>query len=250
MKVKLIRTGEIKEVNKEDICFQHRIMCGDSTKKEDVDKLMNGQKADMVLTDPPYGIDLDIDFLKIHSNNELGHKGKQHPIFEKVIGDNEEFNPTFIINYFSYCKEIFLWGADYYLNYINNKGSWFIWDKVCGRFDGRIGNDFEMCWSKVRHKKEIIENLWVGYKGLEKEDTKSRIHPTQKPVKLNIFFIDKFSKIDNIIVDLFLGSGSTLIACEQTNRICYGMELDPKYCEVICQRYEKLTGKQRELINN
>jgi len=244
MKVKIIKTGEIVEISSNDLKFRHRLMCGDSTNRETVDKLMNGVKADMVFTDPPYGIDLDIDFLKIHKNNELGHEGKQHPIFKKIIGDDKKYNPVHIFEMFGYCKEIFLWGADYYMDNLPITGGWFVWDKVEGRFEGRIGNEFELCWSKVRHKKEIIHSLWVGHNGLEKEDTKSRVHPTQKPINLNQWFINKFSNKDNLIVDLFGGSGSTLIACEQLNRKCFMMELDPYYCSVIIERWEKLTNKQ------
>jgi DNA modification methylase len=264
MKVKLIKTGEIKEVNKEDICFQHRIMCGDSTKKEDVDKLMNGQKADMVLTDPPYGMNLDTDWSDAKSKSsfveEKGLNSFSGNKYEKVIGDSIDYNPQHIFDYFD-CKEIFLWGADYYAERLTNKntGSWFVWDKRSNegtdtdkvkQSDKMYGSCFELCWSKARHKRELVRIKWAGIFGTEKEPDKdkSRIHPTQKPVELSKFFILKFSQIDNLIVDLFLGSGSTLIACEQTNRICYGMELDPKYCEVICQRWEKLTNKKRELV--
>ena len=210
---------------------------------------MDGKKADMVYCDPPYGMGLDVDYLKVHPNNELGHEGKQHPIYKKVIGDNKEYNPEHIFDFFKECKEIFLWGGDYFIDKLGKNGSWFIWDKVVGRFEGRIGNEFEMCWSKQRHKKVIISFLWVGHNGLEKQDTTSRVHPTQKPIELCSWFINKYSKKDDIIVDLFLGSGSTSIACEQTKRICYGLEISEIYCDVIIKRWEKYTNKKAVKLN-
>lgn len=116
-----------------------------------------------------------------------------------------------------------------------------MWDKTCGRFIGRIGNEFELCWSKQKHKREIIRIEWVGYNKL---DTKKRIHPTQKPIELCKWFIEKFSKRGQNIIDLFGGSGSTLIACEQLNRKCFMCEIDPIYCQVIIDRWEKLTSKK------
>lgn len=223
---------------------RHRVMCGDSTKREDVEKLMDGKKADIVFTDPPYGMDLDTEFLHIHKNHNhgtYGSFGKQH---RKVIGDDKIFNPSFIFELFDYCKEIFLWGADYYSEYLPLYGGWFVWDKAEGDFKGRIGNEFELCWSKQRHKRTIIHKRWVGHIGLETQDKNERFHPTQKPIEVISPFIKNFIETGSIVLDLFLGSGSTLIACEKTNRICYGMELDPKYCDIIIKRYEDYSGNK------
>jgi DNA modification methylase len=241
------------EDTKEPICKlgdiwqlgNHRIMCGDSTKKEDVEKLMDGKKADMVFTDPPYGMNLDTDF----SEMEGISKGNK---YRKVHDDNKDYNPQHIFEMFGYCKEIFLWGMDYYAERIpdRNDGSIFVWDKTEGgirtnsSYDKMFGSNFELCWSKKKHKRNIVRCLWKGIFGLSSEDSKKRLHPTQKPTKLCNWFIEKFSQKDNLIADLFLGSGSTLIACEQLNRICYGMEIDPIYCDVIIKRWEDYTGKK------
>jgi len=209
---------------------EHRLLCGDSTDSDQVAKLMNGEKADMVFTDPPYGMNLNSNYQDIHKAAVTGKN------FEKIINDDKEFNPSciFVLD----AKEYFLWGADYYKQFLPIGGSWHIWDKTVGRFNGRIGNEFEMCWSKNSHKREIISIEWVGYKGMNSQDTNKRIHPTQKPIELCLHFIKDYSK-DNVI-DLFLGSGSTMVAAHQLKRKCYGMELDPKYCEVIVQRMHKL----------
>lgn len=208
----------------------HRLLCGDSTDSDQVAKLMNGQKADMVFTDPPYGMSLNTNYQDIHKGASTGKN------FDKIINDDKEFDPNciFVLD----AKEYFLWGADYYKHFLPKGGSWHIWDKTVGRFNGRIGNEFEMCWSQNSHKREIVSIEWVGYNGISKEDTKKRVHPTQKPIELCVHFIKDYSKIN--VIDLFLGSGSTMVASHQLNRKCYGMELDPKYCQVIIDRMKKL----------
>lgn len=239
---------------------RHRLLCGDATKIEDVEKLMNGQKADMVFTDPPYGIDLDTDWSDAKSSlNFLRHTGAkpQGNKYGKVIGDAINFNPTHIFNNFN-CKEIFLWGVDYYKEYIPKTGSWFVWDKrsnegtdynKISQSDKMYGSLFELCWSKNKHKREIARIKWAGIFGteLEPDKDKSRIHPTQKPVALATWFYKKFTKEGDIIVDLYGGSGSFLIACEQTNRTCYMMEIDPLYVDVIRARYKNyLENKEKQ----
>ena len=111
--------------------------------------------------------------------------------------------------------------------------------------DKMFGSSFELCWSKSKHKREIARVLWAGYFGMGGEDTKQRVHPTQKPIDLVIWFFERYK--GNKVIDLFLGSGSTLIACEKTGRKCYGMELDPHYCDVIIKRWEDYTGKKAQL---
>jgi DNA modification methylase len=224
----------------------HRLLCGDSTDVKTIDKLMNQSKADLVFTDPPYGMDLDTDYTK------MGSGGKK---YDAVISDNKLFDAEFILTYFAYCKEIFLWGADYYVETLNRKypnlGSWIIWDKYSdeqrtGLLDGRFGSAFETCWSKTPHKRELARVLVTTNYTARGDET--RVHPTQKPVALAKWFLDRWGKDSKIIVDLFLGSGSTLMACEQLNKWCYGIELDPKYCDVIIDRWETLTGKTAERI--
>ena len=227
---------------------RHRLMCGDSTKREDVEKLMNGKKADMLFCDPPYGIDLDTDYTSLQSKSkfvkEKNLKRNTGNRYEKIIGDGIDYDPEHIFRDFGYCKEIFLWGGDYFLKRLPERGSLFVWDKrQTEQFDKMYGSCFELCWSRNRHKREIIRHTWTGIFGTEKEDIRKRIHPTQKPIELCKWFIQKFSKREQNIIDLFGGSGSTLIACEQADRICYMMELDPKYCDIIRKRYEQFVNK-------
>ena len=226
----------------------HRLMCGDSTSIDAVGKLMDGQKADCVFTDPPYGMFLDADYSDMKSKFKGSTGGRK---YNNVIGDHDDFNPDFINTIFAafdYCKEVFLWGADYYSDLIpdRNKGSWVVWDKRGDESaDKMFGSTFELCWSKARHKRMLARIKWAGIFGLEKEHDKKRVHPTQKPVELVVWFFDYYPMQDKlVIVDLFGGSGSTLIACEKTNRHCRMMELDPKYCDVIIKRWQDFTGKK------
>ena len=227
----------------------HRLMCGDSTSEEDVAKLMNGVKADMVFTDPPYGMNLDTDYSKMQGN---GRKGKT---YSKVIGDNEDFKEELIktvFDNFNYCSEIFLWGVDYYFDLIPNfkNGNLIVWDKTLqANGDADYNSEFELLWTKNRHKKEVIHFNWFRYFGLSAQDMKTREHPTQKPLQVITPFIEKHSDEGNLIVDIYGGSGSTLIACEQLNRKCYMMELEPHYVDVIINRWETFTGEKAVKLN-
>lgn len=221
----------------------HRLMCGDSTNEDDVAKLMNSVKADMVFTDPPYGMNLDTNYSKLPSHLKNGNRD-----YSKIIGDNEDFTPsliTTIFDNFNNCNEIFIFGADYFAELLQNKnnGSWLVWDKrVEEKFDRMIGSAFELCWSKNKHKREIIRCNNTLYSG--EQDAQNKVHPTQKPIKVITWILDKYSKENDLIVDIYGGSGSTLIACEQLNRKCYMMELDPHYIDVIIARWENFTGKK------
>jgi DNA modification methylase len=215
---------------------EHRLLCGDSTDSDQVAKLMNGQKADMVYTDPPYGMNLDTDYSKLKgtekSPNAKGYK------WDKVIGDDKEFDFLTCYALFEYVKEQFWWGADYYFNQLPIGGGLFVWQKRDKADSEMIGNDFEICWSKQRHKKATFWKRWVGFDSIEKGD--KRVHPTQKPIDLASWFIKDWSLENNIIIDLFLGSGTAMVASHQLKRKCYGMELDLKYCQVIIDRMKKL----------
>ena len=224
----------------------HRLMCGDSTSEEDVAKLMNGVKADMVFTDPPYGINLDTDYSNISGgwSGQISYtKSKK---YNKVIGDSEHYDIEHLFRDFGYCNEIFLWGANYFADKLPDleKSSWIVWDKTGYHQQQTVGSEFELLWSKQKHRQIIISYKWAGVIGLSQQDLKSREHPTQKPLQVLTPILEKYSKEGNNIVDLFGGSGSTLIACEQLNRKCYMCELDPHYIDVIIQRWENFTGQK------
>jgi DNA modification methylase len=216
------------------ILGNHRLMCGDSTAITDVERLMDGKKADFVYMDPPYGMNLKTDYAM---TNRV--EGKT---YRPVIGDDEDFDPRFFFEYFKDAREHFWWGADYYCNYIPKGGAWVVWDKKKDDLDESIGTGFELCWSKKPHKRMLARFLWSGFTAKERKET--RVHPTQKPIALHEWFFERWGKPADSVVDLFGGSGSTLIACEKTDRHCFMMELDPHYCGVILDRWQKYTGKK------
>lgn len=219
---------------------EHRLLCGDSTDSDQVAKLMNGQKADMVFTDPPYGMFLDTDYTKMPVSPN-GAKPLKH---EKIKGDSNDFTEQLINTIFSHfanTKEVFIWGADYFAELLPNKneGSWVVWDKrVEEQFDKMIGSAFELCWSKSKHKREIARFNNTLFSG--EADAKNKIHPTQKPIKLAEWFFNKWGNQNDLIVDLYLGSGTTMVASHQLKRKCYGIEFEPKYCQGIIDRMKKL----------
>ena len=215
------------------ILGDHRLLCGDSTKAEDVEKLMNGEKADALITDPPYGIDLDTDYSKM---------GKTTTKYEKIKGDESEFDLREVIR-LSGAKEQYVWGGDYFTNSIDwMKGTPIVWAKRHSEQENKVfGSAFEILWTNQKCKKAI----WF-IRPINQSSERLGKHPTQKPIECMTRCID-MTKLSGVIYDAFLGSGSTLIAAEKTNRKCYGMELDPKYCDVIVKRWEDFTGKKAEL---
>lgn len=255
---------EVEPVAKKGDIWQlgrHRLMCGDSTSVTDVEKLMDGNTLDMIYTDPPYGMNLDTDFSGMKNNLDFAKEknftgGKKYD--QGIVDD---FNPEMINTIIALdVKETFLWGADYFAELLPNKndGSWVVWDKRANGNDNieedyssdkMYGSCFELCWSRNKHKRDIARVKWAGVFGTEQEFDHKRHHPTQKPVKLSEWFLKRYSKENDNVLDLFGGSGSTLIACEQLGRNCYMMELDPHYVDVIIARWEKFTGQKAVLLN-
>ena len=206
------------------ILGEHRVLCGDATIKADVETLMDGQKADMVFTDPPYGIDA------VKNSGVLSKK------YKNIINDDSINVAVKSFKLIDSNIPAIWWGANYYANMLPNKSCWIVWDKNNGGSDQM---DCELAWTNLKG---------VTRQFTQASEKKNRVHPTQKPIELIEW---TFKKVDaKNVVDLFLGSGSTLIACEKTNRKCFGMEIDPHYCDVIVKRWEDYTGNKAERIEN
>lgn len=243
---------EVPEVDEENepICKlgdlwllgDHRLLCGDSTDKETVEKLMNGDKADMVFTDPPYGINA------VDKNGKIASGKVCKPgIYAPIIGDNstDTAEKAYLIIK-ELCDKHIIWGGNYFIKFLPFSDGWIVWDKR----EGTCRNDFsdgEMAWCSFHTPLRIYHQLWNGM--IKKGESGKRYHPSQKPIKLLADILEDFSNEADLILDLFGGSGSTLIACEQLNRKCYMLELSPKYCDVIIKRWETLTGKKAVKIN-
>jgi hypothetical protein len=224
----------------------HRLLIDDCTVKENVERLMGGEKADMVFTDPPYGIDLDTDYTSMKGSANSMRPGLSVKKYRPVHNDNKPFNAADLFEVID-APEVFLFGANYYVTSIPlvENGSWVVWERSAHEgMDKMFGSAFELCWSQVRHRMEMARIPWKGVCGHVKSlDGDEKVHPTQKPVKLPEWFFDRWGKDAKNIWDGYLGSGTTLIACEKTNRKCFGMEIDPHYGSVIIERWQKFTGK-------
>lgn len=242
------KRGDIWQLGK------HRLMCGDSTSVTDVEKLMNGQKADTVLTDPPYGID-------IVKNNSVGGGGVTHfgkvgvgnivkaSTYMKIKGDETTDTAKDNYNIVSQISDNqIIFGGNYFTDFLPPKACWIVWDKE------NTGNfaDVELAWTSFNKGAKLYKWLWNGLcrKGERSIEGKSRVHPTQKPVGLIAEILKDFTSENQVVLDCFGGSGSTLVACEQINRTCLMMEFEPYYCDVIIQRWENLTGKTAERITD
>lgn len=223
----------------------HRVMCGDSTSIDDVEKLLGGQQADLYLTDPPYNVDYE------------GGSGL------KIMNDkmdNDSFR-QFLVDAFSAAKNVMKAGASFYIWHADSEGYNFrgacfdigwqvreclIWAKnsmVLGRQDYQWQhepclygwNGGSHCWYSDRKQTTLLKF---------DKPTKNGEHPTMKPVPLFDYLIKNSSKEGDIVLDSFGGSGTTIMACEQNNRKGYCMELDPRYVDVIIARWETFTGKK------
>jgi hypothetical protein len=225
------------------ILGEHRLLCGDSTKPEDVNRLTSGQEIGVVHADPPYGMNVNTHFDGMFGADPSHRKTGAR--FDAVIGDETTEIAIAAMRTTPECASQFWWGADYYRRGLPDGGGWFVWDKRWNDagmdLDSVAGNCFELCWSKHAHKRRVFRITWSGHHGMQKSDTKSRVHPNQKPVQL---VAELLALVGGIIYDPFLGSGTTLIAAEQLGRKCYGMEISPAYCDVIVKRWETLTGKK------
>ncbi len=231
---------------------RHRLGCLDAYDVLSMDCVLGGERPAAIYTDPPYGMDLDTDYSSMVGPTSITSRMvKTGGTYQPIIGDSEPFDPAGLMSQFSDVGEQFWWGADYYAERIPNRidGSLIVWDKrVEESLDARFGSCFEIVWSKKRHKREIARIQWAGFFGMQNEDTDRRVHPTQKPVALAEWFLTRYSTANDLILDLFGGSGSTLIACEQTERRCAMMEIDPIYCDVIVNRWQDFTGQRAVLV--
>lgn len=209
------------------ICGEHRVYCGDSTKPEHVAKLMNGERTDSVLTDPPYGISWDGDYTRF-TKGDVKTCSSQ---YSEIHGDSEPFNPTPWVAF----KNVILWGANFYATSLP-VGSWLIWDKRSSDGTSFLA-DAELAWQKGG------KGCYIKSINQRAEASKLRgiSHPTKKPVSLFVWCIERLG--DGVIFDPFLGSGTTMLAAEQLSRRCFGMEISPPYCDVIATRWENVTGQ-------
>ena len=217
MKKKYFLLGDLFEIG------EHRLLCGDSTDSDQVAKLMNGEKADLLLTDPPYGI--GIDGQKESKAKNPKHNRKHHE-FRGWDNARPEQNTFELI--LSFADKAIIWGGNYFADLLPATRGWIYWSK--GQ-DGLTMSDGELAWtSEDKPLRAVVVN---------RAALQGSVHPTQKPIEVMTFCL-KWAENCNLIFDAYTGSGSTMVASHQLKRRCYGMELDVKYCDVIVQRMLKL----------
>ena len=260
----------------------HYLLCGDSTKQEDVEKLMQDETADLFLTDPPYNVDYEGTAGKIQNDNMKDGDFKEFlksAFFnaDKVLknggafyiwhGENESLNfrqackhtdwkvrqcLIWVKNGFIMGRQDYHWKHEPCLyGWKDGATHYFIDDRTQSTvYEDKI----DVNKLKKEEMKELINELLEDRQPTtiirEDKPLRNEEHPTMKPIKLLSRLITNSSRKKEIVLDLFGGSGSTLIACEQLNRHCYMAELDPKYCDVIIKRWETLTGKKAEIVKN
>jgi site-specific DNA-methyltransferase (adenine-specific) len=235
--------GDLYEIS------EHRLLCGDSTDSDQVGKLMNGQKADMVFTDPPYLMDFkgnvgwDKDkgvrkaFNAVHGTilNDKMSKSKGDDFLDAINSNIQLFvNGAFYITFYRL-------GIDKYFESLNRTGlqcrSLIIWNKLNHTLSN---SDYMSRYEPIFYGWVNDHNFYGGNNGMDiwdiKRTEKNELHPTMKPIPLCEKAINDGSKQKDLVLDLFLESGSTMVASHQLKRKCYGMELDPKYCDVIVNR--------------
>ena len=248
----------------------HRLICGDSTDPAVIDRLMDGVKADMVFTDPPYNVAIGS---KNAVLNEMNHAKRGHRVETEIAGDKgltdaeigeQLWKPAFQ-NMADNAKDdcsIYVTmpqGGTHMMMMMMADACWqvkheLMWLKNQPTFSmGRLDYDYKhepimYGWKKTHNfygKGKFTKSVWEIDKPRE-----SKLHPTMKPIELIANALQNSTKENDAVLDVFGGSGSTLIACEQLNRKCYMCELDPHYCDVIVDRWEKFTGEKAVLLND
>ena len=253
-------TYEIPEIDKIQTDIQrgdiyilgkHRLMCGDATNKQDVEALMNGNKADMVFTDPPYNINL-----RCIGNPNIFSDDKKDAEYLTFLGQSFDNFIEVTSNPSAFYVKSANRDGNQFKQLLEDRGinfhQWLIWLKD----SGALGNsDYLQNYETITYGYRG-KHFFYGERGRAKaaeffHREKETVHVAETPTELVKKTILNSSLKDNIVLDLFGGSGSTLIACEQTNRTCYMMEIEPRYCQIIINRWEHYTNqKATKLVQN
>lgn len=276
----------------------HRLLCGDATNKEDVARLLDGAKVDLLLTDPPYGINIvnpvgggqiggpggaslrpfRNTHTKWHNRRsettnlqeeqwehqqfqasrrggksvKLESPGVVEPrLYKPVINDDKPFDPQHLLDLD--CPAI-IFGANNFSSKLPDMSKWIVWYKKPSlESKHNKFSDCELAWTNLKGEAVLCyHHTWSGMvrQGEKKLELKERVHPTQKPVGLLKRLIEEYCPPNGVVLDLYGGSGSTLIACAETGRTCYMMELSEDYVEIIQERYLEYIDKSQTKLDD
>lgn len=209
---------------------EHRLLCGDATDIDSWGRVLNGAKPVVIYTDPPYG-------LGIGTAGKIG-KGKQHQQFEDDSTEVAAAAYALVQRQYPDVLQVW-WGANHYGSAVGNSSCWLVWDKET---QALTFADAELAWTNHPSSVKVLRHRWHGIKASEQDE--ARVHSTQKPVALTEWALEKLDPPSGSVLDLFGGSGSTLLAAHRRGRIAHLVELDPTYCDVICRRFQEYTGTQ------
>lgn len=200
-------------------------------------KLLPDGCVDAVITDPPYGMKLDASFKNSTPNLRKGIGASRG--YPDIVGDQEDFNPS---PWLSIAREQFWFGADYYREKLPRGGSWIVWDKREGIEDVKYSAaEFELCWTKKPHLRQIIRFRWFGLCGTETQDVRTRVHPAQKPWQVMGALIKASGA--SVVLDPYCGSGSTLVAAAKLGIHYLGFEISREYCEIAMRRLAEVEAQ-------
>ena len=208
-----VKSGDLYQIG------EHRLLCGDSTKKEDVGRVMGGEPVGAVVTDPPYGIGIDGQKKSVCKNPKHNRKAHTFGGWDSERPPAQLFADLLLLG----CPSV-IFGGNYFADLLPPSRGWLYWGK--GQ-DGLTMSDGELAWSSMNKPLRAVT--------VNRANLGNTAHPTQKPVDVMVFAIE-YTETEGPVYDPFLGSGTTMVACQNLNRKCRGIEISPAYCAVILQR--------------
>ena len=207
------------------ICGSHKVMCGDSTNADDMSRLIDGNLVDLVVTDPPYGIDANK--MTLGTGKKQFHRG----------GDWDQARPD-VDSLIGIAPKAIVWGGNYFADRLPVSNDWLCWHK---KNDGLTFSEFELAWTNLGGNCRHLSHHWSG---------EEKAHPTQKPLAVIAWCLEVAGKDAASVCDPFLGSGTTLVAAHQLGRRCRGIEISPAYVDVAVRRWEKASGLNAHLAGS